>query len=142
MKQNRFIIISTAYNKAKWIGYNVNSIKQQSYRNFITVYGYDKSTDDTYQQLTHAIQDDTRFIVVENEDQDSQMSNFYYTWNLLKERNQIDPEDIVVEVDADDWLLHPFVLQLLNQAYQNPDIWMTYGHFVDYPSGQVGGNFT
>jgi len=141
MKQNKFIIIATAYNKGKWVGFNVSSIKQQSYQNYLAVYGYDKSTDNTYEQLVHAIQDDAKFIVIHNEDQESQMSNFYFTWNSLKQAGKIDPEDIVVEVDADDWLLHPFVLQYLNQVYQDPNIWMTYGHYIEYPSGQVGGHF-
>jgi glycosyltransferase involved in cell wall biosynthesis len=140
MKQNKFIVISTVYNKAKWIGFNVNSIKQQTYKNYIAVYGYDKSTDNTYEQLTYATQDDERFTIIHNKDQDSQMSNFYYTWNSIKELGMVDPEDIIVEVDADDWLLSPFVLQYLNEVYQSPDIWMTYGQYVEYPSGQLGGH--
>jgi glycosyltransferase involved in cell wall biosynthesis len=50
-KQNRFVIISTVYNKSKWIEYNVNSVKQQNYSNWIALYGYDHSTDDTYDHL-------------------------------------------------------------------------------------------
>jgi glycosyltransferase involved in cell wall biosynthesis len=141
MIQNRFIIISTVYNKEKWIGFNVNSIKQQSYKNFLVVYAYDESSDDTLQELDKHRGKDDRFHIVFNKNKDSQISNFLYAYEHMKSLNQIEPEDIIVEVDADDWLLHPFVFDYLNQAYQNSNIWMTYGHYIEYPSGRVGGHF-
>jgi len=63
------------------------------------------------------------------------------TYKYLKESGKIDPQDIIVEVDGDDWLLHPFVLQYLNQVYQNDNIWMTYGQYIHYPSGELGGHY-
>lgn len=140
-KQNKFIIISTVYNKSKWISFNINSIKQQSYNNFITIYGYDKSKDNTRDIIEQNIKDDSRFILYDVPVQHSQINNFYSCLKYLKENNLIDPEDIIVEVDGDDWLLHPFVLQYLNQIYQNDNIWMTYGQYIEYPSGQVGGHY-
>ena len=141
MIQNRFILISTVYNKEKWIGFNVNSIKQQSYKNFIAAYAYDKSNDNTLDELYKCIGDDSKFMINFNRDRDSQISNFIDCYRRLKELNLINPEDIIVEVDADDWLLHPFVFDYLNQAYQDPNVWMTYGHYIEYPSGNTGGHF-
>ena len=138
---NKFIIISTVYNKEKWIGFNINSIKQQSYKNFTAIYAYDNSSDNSLQELDKHIAKDDRFHIVLNRNQDSQISNFLYAYDYMKSLNQIEPEDIIVEVDADDWLLHPFVLDYLNQAYQDPNIWMSYGHYIEYPSGKVGGHF-
>jgi glycosyltransferase involved in cell wall biosynthesis len=141
MKQNKLVVISTVYNKEKWIGFNVNSIKQQSYKNFIVVYAYDESSDNTLQELDKNVGKDDRFHIVFNKNKDSQVSNFMYAYEYMKSLNQIEPEDIIVEVDADDWLLHPFVFDYLNQAYQDPNIWMSYGHYIEYPSGRVGGHF-
>lgn len=141
MIQNRFVLISTVYNKEKWIGFNVNSVKQQSYKNFLAAYAYDVSQDKSIWELYRSISQDERFHIVTNEDKDSQISNFMYCYNKLKERNSISPDDIIVEVDADDWLLHPFVFDYLNQAYQDPNVWMTYGHYIEYPSGKTGGHF-
>jgi glycosyltransferase involved in cell wall biosynthesis len=141
MKQNKLVVISTVYNKEKWIGFNVNSIKQQSYKNFIVVYAYDESSDDTLQELNKNVGKDDRFHIVFNKNKDSQISNFMYAYEYMKSLNQIEPEDIIVEVDADDWLLHSFVFDYLNQAYQDPNIWMSYGHYIEYPSGRVGGHF-
>lgn len=141
MIQNKFIVISTVYNKEKWVAFNVNSVKQQSYKDFVAIYGYDKSEDKSIWELHRSISQDERFHIIENEEQDSQMSNFFYIYSKAKALGLIQPEDIIVEVDADDWLLHPFVFDYLNQAYQDPNVWMTYGHYIEYPSGKVGNHF-
>lgn len=63
------------------------------------------------------------------------------TYRHLKETGLVHPDDIIVEIDGDDWLLHPFVLQYLDQVYMNQGVWMTYGQYVHYPAGDVGGHF-
>ena len=140
-KQNKFIIISTVYNKSKWVRFNVNSIKQQSYSNYLTVYGYDKSTDDTLEHLTESVGSDSKFSIFHNPNPGCFLNCFIGTYKHLKEMGEIQPDDIIVEIDGDDWLLHPFVLQYLNQVYQNDDIWMTYGQYIHYPSGELGGHY-
>jgi glycosyltransferase involved in cell wall biosynthesis len=140
-KQNRFIIISTVYNKSKWVRFNVNSIKQQSYSNYLAVYGYDKSTDDTLEHLTDAVKDEPKFSVFHNPNPGCFLNCFMGTYKHLKETGQIQPDDIIVEIDGDDWLLHPFVLQYLNQIYQQDNIWMSYGQYIHYPSGELGGHY-
>ena len=115
MKQNRFIVISTVYNKSKWVRFNVNSIKQQSYANYLAVYGYDTSTDDTLEHLTDAVKDDPKFSIFHNPNPGCFLNCFMGTYNHLKDTGKIEPDDIIVEIDGDDWLLHPFVLQYLNQ---------------------------
>lgn len=141
MKQNRFIIISTVYNKSKWVRFNVNSIKQQSYTNYLTAYGYDKSTDDTLEHLLDAIADDPNFRIYMNPNPGCFLNCFMATYKHLKETGQIESDDIIVEIDGDDWLLHPFVLQYLNQVYQDDNIWMTYGQYITYPDGELGGHY-
>lgn len=141
-KQNKFVVISTVYNKGKWISFNVNSVKQQSYQNFIAVYGYDKSTDDTLKYLEAATADDEKFKIYKNPDPGCFLNCFMGTYRFLKENNLVQPEDIVVEIDGDDWLIHPFVFDYLNQVYQEEHIWMTYGQYVEYPKGTVGGHYS
>jgi glycosyltransferase involved in cell wall biosynthesis len=140
-KQNRFVIISTVYNKSKWVRFNVNSIKQQSYNNYVVVYGYDESTDDTLEHLTAAVENDPNFLIYHNPNPGCFLNCFMGTYKHLKEIGKIEPDDIIVEIDGDDWLLHPFVLQYLNQVYQNDNTWMTYGQYIHYPSGELGGHY-
>lgn len=141
MHQNKFVIITTCYNKGKWIEYNINSVKQQSYQNYKAYYGYDTSTDDTLAHLTKATKEDDRFTVIHNTNPGCFLNNYMHVYRHLKANGLIEPQDIIVEIDGDDWLLHCFVLQHLNEVYQNPDIWMSYGQYIHYPSGEVGGHF-
>ena len=141
-KQNRFVIISTVYDKSRWVRFNVNSVKQQSYLKYLAVYGYDKSTDDTLEHLVDSIKNDDKFQIYHNPNPGCFLNCFMGTYRYLKTTGQIQPEDIIVEIDGDDWLLHPFVLQYLNEIYQDENIWMTYGQYIHYPSGEVGGHYS
>lgn len=141
MKQNKFIILSTVHNKGNWVKFNVNSIKQQNYTNYLAIYGYDTSTDNSLVNLKNAILNDDKFIIYENPNPGCFLNCFMATYNYLKLNNLISDDDIIVEVDGDDWLLHSFVLHYLNQIYQNNDIWMTYGQYIQYPSGEFGGHY-
>ncbi len=48
-------------------------------------------------------------------------------------------EEIVIVLQGEDRLAHEWVLQRLNQYYADPDLWLTYGQFREYPSFQLGG---
>lgn len=141
MKQNRFVIISTCYNVEPYIQMNIYVNKFQSYTNALFVYVDDNSTDTTYQSLIEHTKNDDRFIVLQNNNNGSQGKSYYYAIDYLKQHNKINDDDIIVEVDGDDWLSSSFVLQYLNQIYQNENIWMTYGHYQTWPSGNLGGHY-
>jgi hypothetical protein len=47
-------------------------------------------------------------------------------------------DEILVTVDGDDWLPHENVLSFLNDVYQDDNIWMTWGSYVDYPKMKKG----
>ena len=47
-------------------------------------------------------------------------------------------DDIIVTLDGDDWLAHDQVFNILNRTYDTTKCWMTYGSYVEYPSGQQG----
>ena len=140
--ENKFIIISTCYNKGKWVKNNVNSLKSQSNQNFKVYYGYDKSTDNTLECLKEAIgKDINQYQIIHNKGEKSFLGNFVYIYNYLKNNNFIDEEDVIIEIDADDWLLDSFVLEKINKAYQNKKTYMTYGQYIEYPKGELGGHF-
>lgn len=138
----KLIIISTAYNKGKWVTFNIGSLKQQSYGNFLAAYGYDRSTDNTLEYLEAHTKDDSRFLIHHNESPGCYLSCFLSTYKYLKEQGHVDPEDVIVEIDGDDWLLHSFVLQHISNVYNSSnDIWMTYGQYITFPDGEYGGHF-
>jgi len=57
---------------------------------------------------------------------------------LLMDENLFDDEDIIVELDGDDWLYDNNVLGLINEKYKkNKNLWITNGSFV-YSNGSFG----
>lgn len=138
---NKFVIITTCYNVEPYIRMNIHMNKFQSYKNALFVYVDDNSKDTTYNTLKHLGFDDGRFLVIKNTNNGSQGKAFMYAIDYLKRNNLIEDEDIIVEVDGDDWLSSTFVLQYLNEVYQNKDVWMTFGQYQMWPTGQLGGHF-
>ena len=140
--KNNFIILSTCYNKGKWVKNCVSSLKSQSNQNFKVYFGYDKSTDDTLDNLKEAIgKDKDQYKIIHNKGEKSFLGNFVYLYNYLKKNKLVNKEDIIIEIDADYWLLDCFVLDVINKAYQNKKTYMTYGQYIEYPKGNLGGHF-
>ena len=139
--KNKFIIITTCYNVTPYLEHNITINKFQSYTNSIFVYVDDNSQDNTYETLLSLTKDDKRFISLKNPNNGSQAKAYMYAIEHLEKNNLIQPEDIIVEIDGDDWLSSTFVLEYLNEIYQNPEIWMSYGHYQIWPNGNLGGHY-
>jgi glycosyltransferase involved in cell wall biosynthesis len=139
---NKFILITTCYNVNPYIQHNITVNKFQSHTNALFVYVDDKSTDGTYDSLLSLTKEDDRFLVIQNPNNGSQSKAYMYAIDYLEVNNLISDEDIIVEVDGDDWLSSTFVLEYLNHIYQNPDVWMTYGQYQHWPNGTLGGHFS
>lgn len=60
----KFSIVVAAYNVASYIGQCLESLINQTYRNFEVIVINDASTDNTLDEIYHAIGDDSRFSVV------------------------------------------------------------------------------
>jgi hypothetical protein len=58
--------------------------------------------------------------------------------HLYQTIHQCKDDEIVVLLTGADWLAHPHVLKRINEIYANPDIWVTYGNYMAYPSYQQG----
>lgn len=139
--KNRFVVLTTCYNVEPYIRMNLYVNKFQAYDNVLFVYIDDKSKDTTLQSIQEISKDDNRFLVISNPNNGSQAKAFMYGIEYLEQNNLISEEDIIVEVDGDDWLASPFVLAYLNQIYENKEVWMTYGQYQMWPIGQVGGHY-
>ena len=130
-EQKPFVIIIPSYNNAVWVERNVRSVLEQKYDNFRVVYVDDASTDRTYEAVLEEIGKSSqgfRVRVVRNENNRGATENFYRTIHLCS------PEEIVLMLDGDDWLASELVLQQLNEVYADPDVWMSCGNYLEYPS--------
>lgn len=141
MKQNKFVIITTCYNVMPYIEMNHYMNRFQSYENFIVLYVDDGSTDGTYEFLKEQLVKETKFFVHRNPNGGGQGKAYMAGIDYLEKNNLISDEDIIVEVDGDDWLSSTFVLQYLDEVYQDSNVWMTFGQYQGWPAGNLGGHY-
>ena len=134
MIKNHFIVISPCYNVIPYVEKCVDSIMTQKYDDFEYMLVEDCSTDGTREKVI-ALQSKYCFNVCYNPERtESPLGNFVKGIDL----SPGDDEDIIVTVDSDDWLIDDTVLAFLNEVYQDPDVWMTYGSFIS-DSGNIQG---
>ncbi len=136
ISQNKsFVILTMAFNCASYVERNLLSTLQQDYDNFRIIYIDDASTDSTADQVQQVLElydPHHRVTLIKNQVNQGAMANLYHAVHNLKS------DDIVVVVDGDDFLAHLDVLKNLNAYYANPDVWLTYGNFAEYPSYAKG----
>lgn len=132
-EEKPFVIIIPSYNNSAFVEKNLRSIFSQSYKNYRVVYIDDHSADDTYlkaKKLIADLQQTNRTTLIRNEQNLGALANLYNAIHSCHDH------EIVVLVDGDDFLAHEHVLSILNQNYQDSNVWMTYGNFLDYPTYQ------
>jgi len=130
-----FVIIIPSYNNGQWVDKNLSSAFNQKYNNFRIVYINDCSTDDTEQKVIEFIDNNKawdKITLFSNETNQGAMANWYKAIHLC------DDDEIVVNLDGDDWLANDQVLQKINAIYSNEDVWLTYGQYQSWPHGFVG----
>ena len=129
------VVIIPSYNNEQWCKRNLESVFLQDYENYRVIYIDDCSSDHTYPLVQYLIQEfrqEHRVTLIHNVTRKGAMENLY---------NAIHPcpdDAIVATLDGDDFLAGPHVLKRINQAYQNPNVWLTYGQFMMWPGGQLG----
>jgi glycosyltransferase involved in cell wall biosynthesis len=137
MKQNKFKVIVPSYNNEEWYEYNIASILNQTYTNYDVLYIDDCSTDRTYEKVVEVVGDLPNWTVVKNPVNKRRGYNVSpYNPDIINFIN--DDDDILVFVDGDDWLFEDQTFEKLNQYYNDHDVWMTYGQYVNYPSLELG----
>lgn len=135
IQSNKFLIIMPCYNVEKWVKLNLLTTMHQSYKNFRCIIIDDGSTDNTQNVIESTIKEDNRFEYIRNPKRTgSSLKNYYNAFYKVKP----DPDEIVIWLDGDDWFSSVFVLQYLNQFYNNTNCWMTYGTYQIFPTGQDG----
>jgi glycosyltransferase involved in cell wall biosynthesis len=133
--EKAFVVLIPSYNNAEWYQRNLNSVFSQNYSNYRVIYIDDQSQDGTgelvraYIQMRHLSE---KISLICNEERVGALANIYRAVHMCS------PDEIIVSLDGDDWLAHSDVLSYLNGVYSDPDVWLTYGQFVYYPSYQEG----
>lgn len=131
--KNRFVIVVTQRNAAPFIGKCLDSVLNQTYKNYIVPIMDDCSDDGTWEIVK---QYPEPFYGIRNDPQHEFCCvNFITAINVFA-----NDDDILVLLSGDDWLYSNDVLEYLNEVYQDDNIWLTYGSFVS-SSGAIGADF-
>lgn len=129
--EKKFAVIITAFNVKDWYKINLDSVFGQEYKNYRVIYIDDKSTDDTPNLVEKYIKDcgqEKKVTLIKNQVWKSQMANHYTAAHLC------DDDEIMINLDCDDWFAHKDVLTLYNKIFTAyPDVWVTYGGTEYWP---------
>ena len=131
---NHFKIIVPLYNVQDWVKKCVKSIQLQTYSNYECYLVDDISTDSSREIIKSLIQDDERFVLIENTEKKFALRNIYEAI----EHSGDNPEDVIVTLDGDDWFATKKALEILNEVYLENRCFMTYGSYIEFPSMKRG----
>lgn len=131
---SKIIVLTTLYNSQNYITTCIETIKKQNYSDFHCYITDDLSTDNSVSLAEKSINNDKRFTLITNSKKFYQPGNYD---QVLRFNPEIDDNDIVIEVDGDDWLPDPNVFNRIFGIYNNPDVWIANGSFK-YHNGFPG----
>tara|TARA_A100001015_G_scaffold300106_2_gene385075 strand:- start:4713 stop:5483 length:771 start_codon:yes stop_codon:yes gene_type:complete len=135
LKSNHFTIVILSYNNESWISKNLKSAISQNYDNYDIVFVDDASTDNT-RNIAREIEKDWDhkkglFTLRCNPYNLRALPNLYSSVDCSKLGS------IIVALDGDDWLANKNVLNKLNKIYQDDDVWITAGSYLESIGGRV-----
>lgn len=134
-EEKKMVVVIPSYNNQEWYYKNLQSVFLQDYENYRVIYIDDHSTDGTPDLVEHLIKQEGKtgkVTLIKNKTRKGALFNTYVALHSC------DPDEIVAILDGDDWFAKTDVLRIINDVYQDPDVWMTYGQFCYYPGGQIG----
>jgi glycosyltransferase involved in cell wall biosynthesis len=132
--RTHFKIIVPFYNVERWATATVNSVRLQEYSDYECVFIDDMSDDNSASIVSANVGDDKRLHFIKNEEKKYALGNTIQGIEYLNPA----PEDVIMVLDGDDWFSSPAALTRLSEEYKSPDCWMTYGSYLEYPSGVRG----
>lgn len=132
LAEKPIVVVIPSYNNERWIQNNLTSVFSQDYENYKVIYVDDCSTDNTYKlalELVATYHQQERVTIIHNTERCGAMANWYRAIHMCNDNA------IIVQLDGDDWLAHNGVLSYINKIYSEYDIWLTYGQFMEHPTG-------
>jgi len=120
-------ILMGFYNAEKYIQRSILSVMSQNFKDYKCYITSDKSTDNSVDLVNQIIKNDERFELVEDTD-----IKLYQTGNFdrnIRNNKEIDDNEVLVEVDGDDFLPDVNVLDRINNVYKDPNVWIANGSF-------------
>jgi glycosyltransferase involved in cell wall biosynthesis len=132
--EKNIVVVIPSYNNSQWYEQNLDSVFMQEYTNYHVMYIDDVSSDGTanlVEKYLDARRLEQRCTLIRNTTRVGALFNLYRTIHSC-------PDDsIIVTLDGDDWFKHSHVLRVINEAYHDDNVWLTYGQYEGYPNGRI-----
>ena len=125
-------VVIPCFNAENYIESCISSLQQQTEKDFEAVIVDDASTDLTTEKADIAIKNDSRFKLVMNTENKGGLASIVHGTQALNPGEN----DIIVNVDGDDFLYLKTALEIINYTYERTDCLITYGSFKTQ-SGQL-----
>lgn len=134
-QDHELTLIVVSHDNKSWYRKNLDSIIQQDYKNFNVIYIDDGSSDGTGNLVSTYIQEknlENKITLIGRQTQSGMLANFYQVIHTCPDNA------IIFMIDGSDWLYDNQALTRINQAYNNQNVWLTYGQYVEHPSQNHG----
>ena len=128
------VIVTTVYNCKNYLPLCINSMRSQTFTDFTCYLTDDLSTDGSVKEIESLIEGDNRFKLIKNNTKFYQPGNYD---QVIRNNSNIDDNEVIVEIDGDDWLPDRNVLKRINDYYLDPNVWIANGSFK-YNNGHRG----
>ncbi len=122
---------------APFIGGCLASLESQTYSNWRAMVTVDPCGDETYDEAIEAARRDRRIAIRRNSLRRYSMENLV----CAIRQTSLDPEDVIVILDGDDWLNVDHALSTVAETYNQHDCWLTYGSWVSNVAGRHSGKW-
>lgn len=140
IKEKLIVVVVPSYNNADWYVNNLSSIFMQNYQNYKVIYIDDNSEDgtaDLVEEYVNKTGQSDRVTLIRNSERKGHAHNHIHAVSLAPDHA------IIVHIDGDDWLrlddqARTDVFSMLNEIYEDPNVWLTYGSYYRYPYGNLG----
>jgi len=135
-QEKKIVVIIPSFNNKDWYQKNLDAVFSQKYENYRVIYIDDCSSDGTGDLVERYIKErgvENRTILIRNKTRRRALANLYHAIHSC------DDDEIILTYDGDDWFANNQVFSLINDIYsENPEVWITYGQFKNWPIGKVG----
>jgi glycosyltransferase involved in cell wall biosynthesis len=130
-----FAIVVYSYKNVKLTERTLKSIFEQEYEPYRIIFFDDASGDGTFEKVQSFVLEQNqehRVILIQNQEKLGPVAC------MARAAATLAPQEIAIPLDVKDWFAHPKVLPRLNAVYQNPDVWVSLGGSLLYPTYERG----
>lgn len=130
-----FVIAVVGYNNGAFVEKTLRSLFSQVYPHYRIVYVDDASTDGSFSLVKDLVESSgcaESVTLTKNVERLGELANL----SQIVEASE--DEEIIVWVRGEDFLAHEWVLTELNAYYADPDLWMTFGQYREFPGYRLG----